>query len=212
MGSKSWINRNTIIIIAIFSTLAAIMVAVGVILIFLYFLPHEDDINRIQAIAIAKKDFGCDKVLWVNSNAVALSNEPENKLNDLVNRSHWVYFVVGEKDGVETYILIPSEPNRINPFVTAWVFDYSFSQIVDKFNECGAQYVYDPTKDFDNMTAIAGSSLKKLTGYDDDGVDGETFYERLDVKAVFHYYWYEDDILYNCIVTQESGELKAYKK
>ena len=46
--------------------------------------------------------------------------------------------------------------------------------------------------------------------YDVTGVSSDEFYARLDVKAIFSARWESDNRIFNCIVAQENGELKAY--
>ncbi len=46
--------------------------------------------------------------------------------------------------------------------------------------------------------------------YDVTGVSSDVFYSRLDVKAIFSARWESDNRIFNCIVAQENGELKAY--
>lgn len=174
------------------------------------------DLKYDDAIRIAKKDFGCEKILWIESHATALSAEPWDEIKEKIGGAHYEFFVVGEKDGKEVYILIPS-PQGKAPFVTTWALNYSFKQVVEKFNENGAQYVIDVpddyySKQFTFIDFRTGISLNGLAEYYDVGCDDEAFCERLDVEAVFEYKWEEDGTRYSCIVTQENGELKSYKK
>lgn len=174
------------------------------------------DIKYDKAISIAKKDFGCEKILWIGSSATVLSGDSWDKIKDKIGGTHYSFYVVGEKDGEEVYIIIPS-PQIKDPFITTWALGYSFKQVVEKFNENGAQYVIDVPDDyysrqFTYIDLRAGISLNGLAEYYDVGCDDEAFRERLDVEAVFEYIWEEDGNEYCCIVTQENGELKAYKK
>lgn len=172
------------------------------------------DIKYDEAMSIAKKDFGCEKILWI-TDSVALTNDPWDTIKDKINRAHYSFYVVGEKDGKEVYIIIPS-PQIEDPFVTTWALDYSFKQVVDKFNENGAQYVADVpdnyySRQFSYIKLLEGEDqIKQLSNYYFD--DSDALYKRLDVKAFFEYEWEADGNRYSCIVTQENGELKTYKQ
>lgn len=172
----------------------------------------DNDIKYDKAISIAKKDFGCEKILWIDTGAEILCTGVPTVSKW---RSHYVYYVVGEKDGEEIYILIPSDPELEKPIVTSWSLDYSFAQVVEKINECGAQYVAEVPDDYynvkkDYIRLCKGDEINRLAKYYDVGDSEDSFYERLDVKAVFYYQWEDGEYIRNCIVTQESGELKAY--
>lgn len=218
MNSKSILKWQRTVATVI---LAPILICLVVISLTACIFPHEDEISYNQAIAIAKKDFGCDKILWINTNAAVLSGDPLDTLYEKLNRNKYEYYVVGEKDGEEIYIIVPDAPKRNKPFVTTWAFDYSFSQIVEKFNECGVQYVADVPDDYysenlDSHIKVDGEKdlIKRRASYyiDDVDVDLEMFYESLDVKALFLYEWDVGENRQGCIVVQENGELKAYKK
>ncbi len=179
----------------------------------------SQDIKYNEAIAIAKQDFGCEKVLWIQSGALILETKPGDEIPVYSLRSHYAFYVVGEKDGKEIYIVIPSNPNLDKPYTATWGLDYSFSQIVDKFNENGAQYVADVPGDYYSVkhssyiNLIVGSdTIRDFAEY--YNVDGnyDSFYECLDIKAVFEYRWEKDGKEYRCMVTQENGELKSYEK
>lgn len=167
-----------------------------------------------DAIAIAKKEFGCEKILWIVDSAMLYKGEYEI----IEYRSNLIYYVVGEKDGEEIYITVLSNIKQEKPFVTTWNLDYSFTQIVEKFNEYGANYVADVPDDYYSLghdkyiDLLYGIDLNGLASYYDVGGDDDVFYERLDVKVVFEYSWKIGETKHSCIITQENGELKVYKK
>ena len=176
------------------------------------------DIKADDAIAIAKKDFGCDKVLWIDTDALIFDHEPGSELTTQYTlRSHYAYYVVGEKDGKEIYIIIPSNPKQEKPYIATWNLDYSFTQIVEKFNEHGARYVADVPDDYYSVSVNSyisihvGQRINGLATHYEVGIDDDAFYESLDVKVVFEYIWEEEGNIHSCIVIQESGQLKSYE-
>lgn len=197
--------------------LAAILAPIFICIVCLSLVScTPQDIKYDEAIRIAKKDFGCEKILWIEDNALILSTGEPTVVK---MRSHYSFYVVGEKDGEEIYIVIPSTPELDEPYIATWALDYSFAQIVEKFNEYGAKYVADVPDDFYSTSfndyidlVVAEFMIKILADNYEVGADGDAFYERLDVKAAFYYRWQEDGFDHNCIVTQENGELKAYER
>lgn len=192
------------------------------ILFFVVCLPFasctlDKDIKADEAIAIAKNDFGCEKILWIKSNALILSQSPEDEPSVNTMRSHYSYYVVAEKDGNEIYLVIPSTPKLDKPYITTWCMDYSFKQIVHEFNKLGAQYVIDVPDDY---YSAAGNYINietvedMITGYAKyhEVDDAETFYERLDVKAVFNYRRVDNDYIHDYMLAQIDGELKTYEQ
>lgn len=206
----SFIGRAKKIKSAVTSVLAAVLLCViGSALT----ACSPQDIKYDDAIAIAKKDFGCEKILWIDSGAEILSTgvPTEN-----TSPAHYSFYVVGEKDGKEVYILIPSPPTVEKPHVSEWKFDYTFTQIVDKLNKCGARYVIQVPDDYYSAKRssfaelLTGQKLNGIAGYYEVGCSDDEFYERLDVKAAFQYVWIADGNINSCIITQESGQLKSY--
>lgn len=168
------------------------------------------DIKYDKAIVIAKLQFGVQKVLWI-SDDILDSREPQvYRL-----RCHYAFYIVGEKDGKEIYVVVPSSPTVEKPFVTTWCLDYTFKQVVEEFNKLGANYVADVPDDY--YSAIG--SYIKIVGVE-DGIDRianaykidepETFYDRLDAKWVFSYRRTDDNIMHDYIVAQTNGELVSY--
>lgn len=176
----------------------------------------DPDIKTDEAIAIAKRDFGCEKILWIgDTNALMLCQTPGEDPPFWKIRSNYAYYVVGEKAGREIYLVIPSTPKLDAPYVTTWNLDYTFMQIVEKFNENGANYVADVP---DNYYDYPFDYIEFVSTKDEIircanlcGLDAYEFYDRLDIKGIFYYQWMEGYKMYACIITQESGELKAYK-
>ena len=145
--------------------------------------------------AIAKKEFKLDKVLWVAYNGERLSAEPYDELYDKIS-GRYNYGVVGEKDGEEVFIIVPSHPKKFKPFITTWALEYSFTEIVEKFNECGAQYVADVPKDY--YAAGIGSYID----FELDELQPIT-------ELVFKYRRDEGKMCYDYYVWIEDGELKS---
>ncbi len=208
MYTQYYVNRN--------KTVATIfLVPMLISLVCLMLVACSPDINTSEAIKIAEKDFGCEKILWIDTGALLLSQEPGSEPQVYEFRSHYTYYVVGEKDGQEVYIIIPCSPEIEKPYLTTWCLDHTFSEVVDKFNENGANYIIAvPQKDvYRNFIKFeAGPEyIKEYAEFYNVGCDGDEFYDRLDVKGVFTYQWSDGDAVRSCIVTQENGELKAYK-
>ena len=215
MSFSGFIKRHKIAVIVISS---ALLVCIVGFIVFIAILPRDNDIKYNEAVALARKQFGLDKVLWIDAHASVFSSDPNAELTPSNMRSHYAYYVVGEKDGAEIYCVVPSNPLLEKPFLTTWNLDYTFSQIVEKFNEQGARYIADVPNDYYDrefssyIRLLVGSDLNRgmIERYSIDG-GYSAFYERLDVKAVFSYEWKDDDnITRRCIVAQENGELKAY--
>ena len=178
----------------------------------------SQDIKYNEAIAIAKQYFGCEKVLWIQSGALILETKPEEKIPVYSLRSHYAYYVIGEKDGKEIYIVIPSSPELDKPYTATWGLDYTFTQIVEKFNDFGAQYVADVPDDYYSVNRgsyinliVNSDTIRDFAEYYNVNDNYDSFYECLDVKAVFEYRWKVDGNEHRCMVAQENGELKAYK-
>lgn len=179
----------------------------------------SQDIKYNEAIAIAKQDFGCDKILWIQSGALILETKPGEKIPVYSLRSNYAYYVVGEKDGEEMYIVVPSTPDLDKPYTTTWGLDYSFTQIVEKFNDFGAQYVANVPDDYYSLKhsnyinlIVNTDTIRDFAEYYNVDDNYDSFYECLDVKLVFEYRWEVEGNEYRCMVAQENGELKAYKK
>lgn len=177
----------------------------------------DKDIKYDKAISIAKKDFGCEKILWIDTNALVLGVEPGSENTPNRMRSHYTFYVVGEKDGEEIYLVIPSNPKLEKPYESTWCFDFTFKQIVDEFNELGAGYVIDVPDDFyskshDNyLDIVVREEYINLMAKNYEIDEPETFYERLDAKVVFSYRRVDNDIIYDYIVAQIDGELVSYE-
>lgn len=171
------------------------------------------DLSYREAIEIAKKDFGCDKILWIQTNALVLETKPD-EIPSL--RSHYSYYIVGEKNGKEIDIVVPSNPDLEEAYISTWGLDHSFTQIVEKFNDFGAHYIADVPDDYDPagrdrpIELFADrDTITHLAEY--YNADGELLYDRLDLKAIFEYRWEADGVAHRCMVFQEGGELKAYE-
>lgn len=216
MSFSGFIKRHKIAVIVISS---ALLVCIIGFIVFIAILPRDNDIKYNEAVALARKQFGLDKVLWIDTHAGVFSRDPNAELTPSNMRSHYAYYVVGEKDGAEIYCVVPSNPLLEKPYLTTWNLKYTFSQIIDKFNEHGAGYVidlsYNNSVEYSSRISIYVDE-KTINGYAqdyDDIIVGENdnLYERLDIKVVFFYQWSNDDNKdFSCIVTQENGELKAY--
>lgn len=179
----------------------------------------SQDIKYNEAIVIAKQDFGCEKILWIQSGALILETKSEEKIPVYSLRSNYAYYVVGEKDGKETYIVVPSSPKLDKPYTAIWGLDYSFTEIVEKINDFDAQYIADVPDDYYSVNRgsyinliVNRDTIRDFAEYYNVNDDYDSFYECLDVKAVFEYRWKVDGNEHRCMVAQENGELKAYKK
>lgn len=211
----SFAKKHKKAIIAVSVVAAVIVLCVVGFVVYLYTLPLYKDIKYDRAIAIAKKEFKLEKVLWITDHPEILSSEPNDELYKKTSGSY-NYGIVGIKDGEEIFIIVPSNPKSKKPFITTWGLDYSFAQIAEKFNECSAQYVADVPDDY---YSLGHSSYIQLS-CDEPTLDAfakiyigneiDELYERLDINAVFEYRWKENGIRHDCMVTQEKGELKAY--
>ncbi len=213
MGKAKKVILETIRIMFIAIAVTFVACFVGFIVL-INFLPHDNDIKSNDAIAIAQYVYGYDKVYWLGANAEILGQDPESEPTPNTMRSHYSYYVVGEKAGKEVYLIIPSDPSLEKPFETSWAFDHSFMEIVEKFNEHGANYVAEETygNNKKRINLINYDSAKNaMPQSNGNATGGGTFYERLDVKAIFSYDWTADGYRHNCIVTQEGGELKSYE-
>ncbi len=216
MSFLDFVKRHKIAVIVV--SFATIVLVVGFIVL-ISLLPHDDELNRDDAIKLAIKEYGLDKVLWIDAHASVFSSDPNAELTPSNLRSHYAYYIIGEKDGEEIYCVVPSNPLLEKPYLTTWNLKYTFSQIIDKFNEHGAGYVidlsYNNSVEYSSRISIYMDE-KTINGYAqdyDDIIVGENdnLYERLDIKVVFFYQWSNDDNKdFSCIVTQENGELKAY--
>ena len=169
----------------------------------------DPDIKYDEAIAIAKKDFGVEKVLWVAyTPALALSKDGPR----VIGAWHYANCIVGEKDGEEIFIVIPS-PQTEESFIATWNLDYTFKQIVEEFNKLGAEYIIDVPDDYYSKRhdsyidiVVKENNVNRLAEfYEVD--EPETFYERLDVKVVFTYRRLDDGIIHDYMVTQIDGKL-----
>lgn len=213
MNIAGFRKRLNTVIIAVTAILTVLLVALSL-------AACDRDIKYNDAIKIAQKKFGCDKVLWIES-TIALVLQEGHGDGDMIYRmrSHYTYYVVGEKDGEEIYIAIPSDPTLEDAYETTWGLSYSFKEIVERFNEHGAGYVADVPNDY---YAAGGHScfiqlrsavnLNGLSEYYEMDCDDEEFYERLDIKAFFEYTWEEDGYLCRVIVAQENGALTSYER
>ena len=171
----------------------------------------DRDIKYYKAIAIAKKFFGFEKILWIGDRCVPYEGMPQT-----MGAWHYLFYIVGKKDGEEVYLVIPS-PQTEEAFVPTWSLDYSFKQIVEEFNKLGANYVTDVPDDYyskghDSYIDIVVNEnyINRLAEfYEVD--EPETFYERLDVKAVFDYRRIENDVIHDYLVAQIDGKLVSYE-
>lgn len=194
MGVKSFMKKHNISIIVV-SVITTIILAFVGFYVYSYVYSLNHDIKADRAVAIAKKEFKLDKVLWVAYHGERLSAESWDELYDKIS-GRYEYGIVGEKDGEEVYIIVPSHPKKYKPFITTWAPDYSFTEIVDKFNEMGAQYVADVPKDY--YAAGIGSYID----FDLDELQPIT-------ELVFSYRRYDGNVYYDYYVWIEDGELKS---
>lgn len=222
MSIKSFVKSHKILSIFLIIILILVVLCVGgTIAIIVIFSNKPSEAKYDDAIRVAKNDFGFEKILWVeHTNHTSLGTTEEYP--DGYTPFRYAYYVVGEKDGEELCLIVPSYFKEENSFILTWSLNYSFTQIVEKFNEQGANYVPDVPNDiystsFSNYISITENDhiLNSFDNYrlNKLGIDNyDDFYERLDVKAVFEYTWYDDDnARHYCIVTQENGELKSYE-
>ena len=211
--------NKTRLIKMIKEAVALVLLPIFVLLFGFTFIACDRDIKYDDAVRIAKRNFKCDKVLWISSKSALILREGFGDGDSVYRmRSHYAYYVVGEKEGMEVYIVIPSDPILEDPYTTTWGLNYTFTEIVERFNEHGAQYVADVPDDyysqtFDKYISLrAGISLKGMASYYDVGGDDDEFFERLDTKAVFEYSWEEDGYIKSVIVAQENGKLTSYER
>ncbi len=218
MGKAKKIVIETLRIACIAIAVLFVACFVGFVVL-INFIPHENKLAYAQAITIAKSCYGCESILWVGniygnaygSGFVVLPN------GERINYNRGAFYVIGEKEGRETCIVMPFNIQKEISIAT-WALDYSFKDIVEKFNERGAQYTAEKTLDNDYY-GVKRNSIEVIVGEESittaanyaDMADTQTFYERLDVKAVFSYDWTADGYRHYCIVSQEGGELKSYE-
>lgn len=212
MSFSSFIKRHKIAVIIV-SVLIIILIALTTFIIVVAVLWRDDDVRRDKAISIAEKEFGCERVLWIcYTNGSDFIDRASNREN--VDLGKYAFCVVGQKAGEEIFIIIPADYKRDKPYIATWPFDYSFTQIAEKFIELGAPYDEEKFDKYPNMIELEDKEdmIKRKSEYyrDVTGVSSDVFYARLDIKALFSAQWERDNRSYSCIVTQENGELKAY--
>ncbi len=212
MSFSSFIKRHKFAV-AVASVVIIILIAFITFIIVMAVLWSDGDVKRDKAISIARKEFGCEKVLWIcHTNGSDFIDKASNREN--VDFGKYAFCIVGQKEGEEIFIIIPAEYKRDKPYIATWPFDYSFTQIAEKFIELGAPYVEKEFEKYPNLIDFEDKEdmIKRESAYyyDVAGVSSDVFYSRLDVKAIFSARWESDNRIFNCIVTQENGELKAY--
>ncbi len=215
MSFSGFIKRHKFAV-AVASVVIIILIAFITFIVVMAVLWGNSDVKYDEAVVRAKREFGLDKVLWIDD-SLAFVNEQDLESLDAKFYSKYAYFVIGEKENKEIYIMVSHNPKE-KPIIASWNLNYTFTQIVEKFNENGAEYVANVPNDYYDrefssyIQLLVGSDLNRgmIERYSIDG-GYSAFYERLDVKAVFSYEWKDDDnITRSCIVAQENGELKAY--
>lgn len=180
-----------------------------------------------RAFKIARSDFGCKKILWVDS-AVFGNNitggikyQPEEFggggfVTDEVLSQNGGYYVIGDDgDGNNIYVLVPRDKTRESAMFE-WKFDYSFSEILDFIGQFGYKYA----------DGIDGRENEYLADHrlwinDNDDVimyklkrfgNENELYARLDVKLFFEYRQIiGDGEFYDYYIWQEGGKLKLYQ-
>ena len=212
MSFSSFIKRHKYAV-AVASVVIIILIAFITFIIVMAVLWSDGDVNRDKAISIARKEFGCEKVLWIcHTNGSEFIDKASNREN--VDFGKYAFCIVGQKEGEEIFIIIPAEYKRDKPYIATWPFDYSFTQIAEKFIELGAPYDGEKFDKYPSLISLNDNEdmIKRESEYycDVTGVSSDEFYARLDVKAIFSARWEIDYRSYNCIVAQENGELKAY--
>ncbi len=212
MSFSGFIKRHKFAV-AVASVVIIILIAFITFIVVMAVLWSDGDVNRDKAISIARKEFGCEKVLWIcHTNGSDFIDKASNREN--VDFGKYAFCIVGQKEGEEIFIIIPAEYKRDKPYIATWPFDYSFTQIAEKFIELGAPYVEKEFEKYPNLIDFEDKEdmIKRESEYyyDVTGVSSDVFYSRLDVKAIFSARWESDNRIFNCIVAQENGELKAY--
>ncbi len=212
MSFSGFIKRHKFAV-AVASVVIIILIAFITFIIVMAVLWSDGDVNRDKAISIARKEFGCEKVLWIcHTNGSDFIDKASNREN--VDFGKYAFCIVGQKEGEEIFIIIPAEYKRDKPYIATWPLDYSFTQIAEKFIELGAPYDEEKFEKYPNLIHFNDKEdLIKMESsyyYDVTGVSSDVFYSRLDVKAIFSARWESDNRIFNCIVAQENGELKAY--
>ncbi len=212
MSFLSLIKRYKVAVIVI--SVVILMSVVGLVLL-ISILPRGQHIKSDKAISIARKKFGCDKILWIECTHDTADFIKAAHAEEKLRFGDYAYCIVGEKAGEELFIIVPADKDEYkNLYLATWPFDYSFTQIVEKFIELGASYDGEKFDKYPSLISLNDNEdmIKRESEYycDVTGVNSDEFYARLDVKAIFSARWEIDYRSYNCIVAQENGELKAY--
>ena len=198
MNIKSFAKEHkkaAIAISVIVAVVAALILGFGIFSLCSHIYSLDHDIKYDRAMAIAKKEFKLDKILWITDNPLSLSTKSDDEFN-VKNPGRYEYGIVGEMNGEEVFIIVQSDTKRNKPFIATWGLDYSFTEIVEKFNELGAQYVADVPKDY--YAAGIDSYIKYYPNENPS-----------DARVVFTYSRKDGKMRYNYYVTIEDGELKT---
>ncbi len=232
MGFKDFANRHKGLMIFFIILGVAVLLFIVALILIINFTPRDMFIRESEAEKIAKREFGCERILWAVDTQITLgSSDPlgENDYfggNDFLRKTcpnpykeykeyyyfdPYVYFIVGEKNGEEIYLLIPADCDRYKPMVAKWPFVASFKEIVKMLHETGINYDVDDKDRWFGLYDREEEIKREAKSYDDVIEDAENLYDRLDVKALLTYSWKENDLDYLCWISQENGEIKIYK-
>ena len=91
MSFLDFVKRHKIAVIVV--SFATIVLVVGFIVL-ISLLPHDDELNRDDAIKLAIKEYGLDKVLWIDAHASVFSSDPNAELTPSNLRSHYAYYII----------------------------------------------------------------------------------------------------------------------
>lgn len=167
-----------------------------------------------DAVNIAREDFGCEKILWVDY------ARPQNNVLENNDTPDGGCYVVGEdKDGSEVYVVVPYyETEKHKPSTFQWKFDYTFSQIARVFAKYGYKYA-DGIDGMEDKYTLHDISISIFLLDMENNVksalahcgDADELYEKLDVKLVFYFRIREGRERHYFWLTQQDGSLVMYE-
>lgn len=204
-------EQPTKIRVATICAVALLVVAliIGIVMVVIRSRPTESaSVKYDEAIRIAKREFGIEKVLWLSGDV----DYPSEllPLDDDKNVPSHPILIIGEKGGDEIVVAV-SHSKGEESIIVDWRFDYSFSEMVAALNYFGVNYVADVPDDYYgyadrfNLIGLTYEEKRIKSNY------GSALYERLDIKAVFTYCNKDESgNARKYLITQENGKLNIY--